>query len=121
MLRTYVRNVFAYHRQKIYDVLANEYQLSGGANPKTLQKRLEQLIGDGQYIAPALKVVSYLKSAYIYYFSKGPRSTHGSDLPYIFGAPLNKGIGPFRKKFDANDAMVSEAMIRYYSNFAWTG
>lgn len=48
------------------------------------------------------------------------QSIHGEDLPFVFGAPLGE-VGPFGTQFSAEERLLSEAMMRYLSNFAKTG
>lgn len=49
-----------------------------------------------------------------------PQSIHGEDLPFVFGAPLDD-VGPFEKEYTDEERLLSEAMMRYFSNFAKTG
>lgn len=48
------------------------------------------------------------------------QSIHGEDLPFIFGAPLGD-VGPFQVFYNAEERLLSEAVMRYFSNFAKTG
>lgn len=48
------------------------------------------------------------------------QSIHGEDLPYVFGAPLG-AAGPFQDVFNAEERLLSEATMRYFTNFAKTG
>ena len=48
------------------------------------------------------------------------QSVHGEDLPFIFGAPLGD-VGPFGSDYSPEERLLSEAMMRYFSNFAKTG
>ena len=48
------------------------------------------------------------------------QSVHGEDLPFVFGAPLGAS-GPFQNFYSADERMLSEAVMRYFSNFAKTG
>lgn len=47
-------------------------------------------------------------------------SIHGEDLPFIFGAPLGD-VGPFQVFYNAEERLLSEAVMRYFTNFAKTG
>lgn len=49
-----------------------------------------------------------------------PQSIHGEDLPFVFGAPLGD-VGPFGMDYSPEERLLSEAMMRYFSNFAKTG
>lgn len=48
------------------------------------------------------------------------QSIHGEDLPFVFGAPLGD-VGPFGMDYSPEERLLSEAMMRYFSNFAKTG
>lgn len=48
------------------------------------------------------------------------QSIHGEDLPYVFGAPLGP-VAPFQFSFNAEERLLSEAVMRYFTNFAKTG
>ena len=57
VLRTFVRNNYRYHRQKIYDILAhNYYDWDRPNNSKASLKSLVDLITDGVLSAPAVKL-----------------------------------------------------------------
>ena len=50
------------------------------------------------------------------------QSVHGEDLPYIFGAPITMGSnGPFQSYYSADERLLSEATMKYFSNFAKFG
>ena len=48
------------------------------------------------------------------------QSIHGEDLPYVFGAPLGQ-VGPFQSYYNVEERLFSEAVMKYFSNFAKTG
>jgi hypothetical protein len=48
------------------------------------------------------------------------QSIHGEDLPFVFGAPLGD-VGPFGMDYSPEERLLSEAMMRYFTNFAKTG
>jgi len=58
VLRTFVRNVYAYHRQYIYDVLLYQYQQDsvtgstgrGSQDPAAVRDLLMELIGDAEQV-----------------------------------------------------------------------
>lgn len=93
ILRTFVRNVFRYQRQNIYELLEENYGLDKTDDPVRLQRSLMELITDSLYISPILRLLSYRKrkkSTYVYVVSK-KNAGHSADLPLMFGAPLNPG------------------------------
>ncbi len=49
-------------------------------------------------------------------------STHGSELPFVFGAPLSPGLWKHvGHSFGKADAAVSRTVMTYWANFAKTG
>ncbi|XP_055848841.1 uncharacterized protein LOC129913899 [Episyrphus balteatus] len=49
-----------------------------------------------------------------------PHSITGEELAFIFGAPLAPA-GPFHNKYNAQEKLLSEAVMSYWTNFAKTG
>ena len=53
------------------------------------------------------------------------RSTHGSELPFVFGVPLLPAVWPHlapgADDFDQQEAALSLAVMTYWTNFAKTG
>lgn len=49
-----------------------------------------------------------------------PLSVIGEELAYVFGAPLAE-VGPFPRHFGNQERLLSEATMKYWSNFAKTG
>lgn len=49
-----------------------------------------------------------------------PLSVIGEELAYVFGAPLAE-VGPFPRTFSSKERLLSEATMKYWSNFAKTG
>ncbi|XP_052830587.1 neuroligin-4, X-linked [Octopus bimaculoides] len=132
MLRTYVHNRFQFHRQKVYEILDHHYaEWSKKTTPKNRRDSLLELLSDGQYIAPLLKVGQLhakTGNTYFYYFTYTSQSEEkgklsgGDELPYIFGAPLVDGIQPFStSSYSKSERMLSEAVMRYWTNFAKSG
>ncbi|ESP00884.1 hypothetical protein LOTGIDRAFT_91354, partial [Lottia gigantea] len=135
MIRTYVQNVFKYHRQKIYEILDHHYTDWNRMSDK-LSKRnnILELLSDGQYVAPLIKAAQYhaeTADTYLYAFSYSTQTEgslnedvhgiHGDELPYVFGAPLVGGISPFPETYTNAERMISEAVMTYWTNFAKTG
>lgn len=44
----------------------------------------------------------------------------GEELPYVFGAPLGQA-GPFQVYYNVKERLFSEAVMKYFTNFAKTG
>lgn len=50
------------------------------------------------------------------------QSIQGEDLPFVFGVPLGgNNAGPFQTFYNAEERLLSEAVMRYFSNFAKNG
>ena len=60
IVRTYVRNVFEFHRQKIYDVMRYDYtdwnRPPDSRRGSGVRDMAVQFLGDGQYVAPAVEL-----------------------------------------------------------------
>jgi len=178
VLRTYVHNVFRFHRQKIYDILAHNYHdwenggggggggggTGGGGVKRTehsnggrrVSSSLVELIGDGQITSPVVRLVQKLANCnrggigtthgggdrthvkptiYFYNFGSRPRTSaersrtdwdtergvYGEDIQYILGAPIIDGIDPFPAVYSGSEKILSETILRYWTNFMKTG
>lgn len=135
IIRTYVHNTFKYHRQKIYEILDHHYtEWDRSINNLTRRNAVMELLTDGQYVAPLVKVGNYHEGnagTFFYSFSYSSRGeshrrwsggVHGEELSYVFGAPLVGGIAPFQvTDYSKPERQLSEAVITYWTNFAKTG
>lgn len=135
MIRTYVRNVYQYHRQKIYEILLHHYtDWERPSDPSIIRDNLMELLGDGQYVAPMIELskyhAEYPAATYFYSFSYPSRldsyprwagGVHGDDMTYVFGAPITDGLDPFTSTFTRSERMLTEAVMRYWVNFIKTG
>jgi len=159
ILRTYVQNVFQYHQQKIFDILThnyNDWERGGDARSSSrhdgggIQANVVELIGDGQIVAPMVRLVQKLANCSgntkdsaktakpaVYYYSFGRRTVstdgmgftdwtkergvYGEDIQYILGSPLVDGIDPFPSEYTDADRRLSETMLLYWTNFIKTG
>lgn len=136
LLRTYIRNVYSYHRQRLYDVIWHHYsEYEQTENPSVLRDEMMELLGDAQYVAPVIDMSNAHAQAqqgatYFYTFSYPARlntyprwsgGVHGDDLIYILGAPLTNGIDPFVSTYTESEQMLSEAVMTYWSNFIRNG
>jgi neuroligin len=60
IIRTYVRNVYKYHRQKIFEILMHHYtDWERPRNPEIIRDNLMELLGDAQMIAPLVQLTHY--------------------------------------------------------------
>lgn len=134
IIRTYVQNVFKYHRQKIYDILQHEYtQWDRPTDSNTRRDDVMDLLSDGQFKSPLVRMAQeHAKTAdtYFYSFAYSTQSedfpqwsggVHGDELPYIFGAPLVGGLSPFPSVYNQQEMEISKFMMRMWTNFAKTG
>lgn len=135
VIRTFVRNIYQYHRQKIYEILMHHY--SDWEKPKDatiIRDNLMELLGDAQYIAPMVELTTQHASldanTFFYSFNYPSRTesyprwaggVHGDDLTYVFGAPLTDGIDPFVSTYSNGEKMMTEAVMTYWTNFVKTG
>ena len=138
VLRTFVRNSFSYHQQKIYEILLHNY--GGWDRPRdafAMLEDLEQLLGDAETISPASELARFHASCvnsptYLYTFKAQPRSAQvllaanrpsswNRELAYIFGAPLADGIDPFSLEYTDEEKKLSQTVLTYWTNFITTG
>lgn len=137
ILRTYVQNVYRYHQQKIYDILAHNYRdWDRTVDPGTSRDELVELIGDGQHVAPTVELarehaVCAGATTFLFGFdsvgalsssSRSWQSAAGpSEMAYVFGAPLADGIDPFGTTYVEQDKTLSETVLSYWTSFVRTG
>ncbi|XP_014681285.1 PREDICTED: neuroligin-4, X-linked-like [Priapulus caudatus] len=139
LLRTFVANLFVYHQDLLYHSIVNEYtdweRAGQFEHPQTVRESVAEVLGDALYTAPLVDTADahslvHLDS-YFYVFSYQAKrgdygmdeagSVRGDDLPYVFGAPLVDGLGPFPGNYSKQEQHLSELMIAYWANFAGTG
>ena len=149
-MRTYVRNVFEFHRQKIYDVMTYDYtdwnRPPDSRRGSAVRDMALQFLSDGQYVAPVVELARAHANAvaaargssttsavgtFLYAFgdsaaespmSPGPTwYCHGHDLPYVFGAPLVDGTDPFPSSYTRLDKQLSIVILRLWINFITSG
>uniref|UniRef100_A0A182QQP1 Carboxylesterase type B domain-containing protein n=1 Tax=Anopheles farauti TaxID=69004 RepID=A0A182QQP1_9DIPT len=94
---------------------------------------LLEILSDARVAAPMVQTGLYLSKVnpkcYMYVFGHNSeageygrlsQSVVGEDLAYVFGAPLGQ-VGPFQHHYNARERLFSEAVMKYFSNFAKTG
>ncbi|ROT65219.1 putative neuroligin-4, X-linked-like [Penaeus vannamei] len=127
MLRTYVRNNYHHHLQEIYLAITKEYTdwSNPAQHPVQVRDLTAEALSDGGFLAPLARfgeTISGRADAYI--LSPLPQrmgSVFGSEVPLVFGAPFMDEPGPWRGNYTRQDALVSEIIMRYWTNFAKTG
>ncbi|KAK2156363.1 hypothetical protein LSH36_215g01038 [Paralvinella palmiformis] len=94
ILRTYVRNVYRYQRQKIYEILLYQYSdWERPRDPDVIRDNLMDMLGDGQITAPIMDLAHlhalYRSPTYMYAFHYPSRldtyprwagGVHGDDM-----------------------------------------
>ncbi|KAK3589980.1 hypothetical protein CHS0354_035006 [Potamilus streckersoni] len=134
IFKTLVQNIFQNNKQKIYDVLDHEYSTwDVPQDDATRRSNVINLLSDALYATPLIEMAqghSKYNDTYLYVFSHStisenyPKWVHGAhsdELPYIFGAPLVDGISPFPLEYDISEKILSENVMRFWTNFAKSG
>ncbi|XP_026467551.1 neuroligin-4, Y-linked-like [Ctenocephalides felis] len=95
---------------------------------------LLDILSDARVIAPLVLTGHYHSrvnaQSYMYVFAHnsqyGPyadleKSVHGEDLAYFFGAPVEYRGGPFITDYLPQEALLSEVVMTFFTNFVKTG
>lgn len=140
-LRTLVQNLFRYHRQKIYDILAYHYRdWERPKDPVALRDSLVSLVSDGLFAAPSIQAIRYHSGiagaapVFLHSFGHTPSNSrweqagrfHRSEMDFALGAPLvaraADGFGSFRSStYTRMEKSVAEMILRYLTNFVKFG
>lgn len=131
-IRTFVQNLFRFHRQKVFDTLDYHYtNWERRRDPQVIRDALIELLSDGLYVAPALELSRYhailpdSAPAYIYTFQSpfGMLSwaaggwARGSELAFLLGAPLVNGVSPYFASYSPQEKALAEFGLKYWTNF----
>lgn len=49
------------------------------------------------------------------------KTTHGEELPFVFGVPLDGPKFHFVDRYNAQEKLFSEVVMTLWTNFAYTG
>ncbi|XP_043213404.1 neuroligin-2-like isoform X2 [Amphibalanus amphitrite] len=134
-LRTYVQNTYSYHLNELVSVVRHDYTdwSRGQQPPRRLRDQLVHALSDAQYVAPVTRTVDMYpddQNTYFYVFNggsdysdgkKAPRLSHGSELPFVFGAPLVYRLGYFSGPWTDEQRALSETLMAFWTNFAKSG
>uniref|UniRef100_A0A1Q3G493 Putative esterase and lipase n=1 Tax=Culex tarsalis TaxID=7177 RepID=A0A1Q3G493_CULTA len=137
LLRFYMQNRFEIRPDLALAATLNEYTGILTDPNKSLadihRDTLLDILSDARVAAPMLQTGLYLAKVnpkcYMYVFAHNSeageygrlsQSVVGEDLAYVFGAPLGP-VGPFQTHYNARERLFSEAVMKYFSNFAQTG
>lgn len=135
IIRTFVQNLYKFHRQKLYEVIDFQYTAwTKEQNRNTSRDDIMSMLSDGLYVAPLVAMAqehaTLGNDTYFYNFGYSTQSedfpqwtggVHGDELPYVFGAPLVNGISPFPSRYTKNEKKFSSSIMRLWTNFAKSG
>ncbi|XP_063358890.1 neuroligin-1-like isoform X1 [Cydia amplana] len=136
ILRTYVRNVYRYHRNEIFAAIRNEYTdwEKPIQHPINIRDATLESLSDAAVAAPALRVAQLHARrgartffAHFTHQSKDadyPQrlgSTSSETLPYFLGLPLVGGMPYSPRNYSRGDVGVSESAVALLAAFAKTG
>ena len=143
--RTMARNLYQFHRREIFEAVRNQYRdwSSPSQHPISVRDGVIEALSDALVTAPAVQAAQLhasqgpakpKSSTFLYVFSyatgEWERGTvEGAitreDLPYILGYPLLHPTSmndlPFHASFSRQERLISEALMRYLSNFVKSG
>ena len=132
------------HQYSDWDHAAAESQQDRAASAAFGRESLAALLGDAMVVAPVVGMATFHArhsrpgvATYLYEFNQ-PAAAHlrdaypprwatgtpGDELLYAFGAPLlaDQSLQPFPTRvYTRAERLMSQAVIRYWSNFAKTG
>ncbi|KPJ13309.1 Neuroligin-1 [Papilio machaon] len=136
VLRTYVRNVYRYHRNEIFAAIRNEYTdwERPIQHPINIRDATLEALSDGAGAAPALRLAQLHArrgaTTYFAHFTHQTRdadypqrlgSVSGETLPYFLGLPLVGGMPFYPRNYSRGDVAVAEAAVALLAAFAKTG
>ncbi|XP_013161254.1 PREDICTED: neuroligin-1-like [Papilio xuthus] len=136
VLRTYVRNVYRYHRNEIFAAIRNEYTdwERPIQHPINIRDATLEALSDGAGAAPALRLAQLHArrgaTTYFAHFAHQTRdadypqrlgSVSGETLPYFLGLPLVGGMPFYPRNYSRGDVAVAEAAVALLAAFAKTG
>ncbi|XP_052902929.1 uncharacterized protein LOC128310346 [Anopheles moucheti] len=137
LLRFYMQNRFEIRPDLALAATLREYTEIYTDPNKALadehRDNLLEILSDARVAAPMVQTGLYLSKVnpkcYMYVFGHNSeageygrlsQSVVGEDLAYVFGAPLGQ-VGPFQHHYNARERLFSEAVMKYFTNFAKTG
>ncbi|XP_034239007.1 neuroligin-4, X-linked-like, partial [Thrips palmi] len=139
ILRDFVRNTYRYHRSEILATILNEYTdwERPVQHPVNLRDETLEALSDAQVVAPVVLTADVHSStasnkSFLYVFDYQTKNgdyqqrqgcIHGEEMAYVLGAPLSAGLrhSHLPRNFTKSEAMLSEATMNYWINFARTG
>lgn len=74
------------------------------------------------YLSPFINSYFYFcKFLYLKFCPQRNKSHHGEELPYVFGVPLGGPTSLFNDSYIEEERLLSEIVMTYFRNFAYTG
>ncbi|XP_055342478.1 neuroligin-1-like [Paramacrobiotus metropolitanus] len=141
ILRSLVRNLFAYHLGEVFMSVKFEYA-DWDKSPRSLANTRDatlDVLSDALTVAPLTEAAqlhagAVAQETYMFLFQHAHRagdedfpttldSVAGDELPFLFGAPLlhHGRLQPWGGNYSAADAYVSEVLINLLANYIRTG
>ncbi|KAL4705292.1 hypothetical protein ACJJTC_018978, partial [Scirpophaga incertulas] len=136
VLRTYVRNVYRYHRNEIFAAARNEYTdwEKPIQHPINIRDATLEAISDAAVAAPALRLAQLHArrgaTTYFAHFAHQSRdadypqrlgSVTGETFPYFLGLPLVGSSFSGPRNYSRGDVAVAESAVALLAAFAKTG
>ncbi|XP_039763055.1 neuroligin-1-like [Pararge aegeria] len=136
ILRTYVRNVYRYHRNEIFAAVRNEYTdwEKPIQHPINIRDATLEALSDAAGAAPALRLAQIharrgARTFFAHFAHQSKEadypqrlgSVSGETLCYFLGLPLVGGLPLSPRNYSRNDVAVSEATVALLAAFAKTG
>ncbi|XP_052747066.1 neuroligin-2-like [Bicyclus anynana] len=136
ILRTYVRNVFRYHRNEIFAAVRNEYTdwEKPIQHPINIRDATLEALSDAAGAAPALRLAQiHARRGARTYFAHFAHQTKEADYPqrlgsvssdtlsYFLGLPLVGGQPLAPRNYSRSDVAAAEATVALLAAFAKTG
>ncbi|XP_032529857.1 neuroligin-2-like isoform X1 [Danaus plexippus] len=136
ILRTYVRNVYRYHRNEIFAAIRNEYTdwEKPIQHPINIRDATLEALSDAAVAAPALRLAQlHAKRGARTYLAHFTHQTKDADypqrlgsvtsesLPYFLGLPLVGGMPFHPRNYSRGDVSVAETTVMLLAAFAKTG
>uniref|UniRef100_A0A1L8D6K2 Carboxyl/cholinesterase-030b n=1 Tax=Plutella xylostella TaxID=51655 RepID=A0A1L8D6K2_PLUXY len=136
ILRTYVRNVYRYHRNEIFAAVRNEYTdwEKPIQHPINIRDATLEALSDALAAAPALRLAQLhaRRGAPTYFahfvhqskevdYPQRLGSVTSETLPYFLGLPLVGGAPLAPRNYSRGDVGVAEAAVALLASFAKTG
>ncbi|XP_068621459.1 neuroligin-4, X-linked-like [Battus philenor] len=136
VLRTFVRNVFRYHRNEIFAAVRNEYTdwEKPIQHPINIRDATLEALSDAAVAAPALRLAQlHARRGARTHFAHFAHQSRDADYPqrlgsvpsetlaYFLGLPLVGGAAWAARNYSRADAGVAEAAVALLAAFAKTG